>query len=448
MTPLSWAKRSWPEVESLDQLDQIVQIAASLRRFQPEQAQFVRQTLQDLLAGQTRSLVQRFEVPREAATRIREAFELDGIDGALIALQEELDRTGRSIENFADTADVRIAQAEARLNILRDIIGAPLTDSITSELGEIIELIDTNSDAFENFGGGFGVALADSVGSISDVIQILIDQFSNAQPVVTDTFATAALIVDQIAQLVGAAEDGADEVSTLFALVNGLLNAILTPLEKLNVFLGNVDIQVNRLITQVTNLRRFADGEISFGNLIDLNQEANIQAGEEFEELLGRVQRRREEITASINEYVDSLDREASAGEDAANAHLANAQALEAEAEAAENAASAREKLNEALDEFNIDIDRARADLEREQQQDILDLERDFAQKREDISTDFYDRQADISRDFFEGQQDLIEGFSRREEDILREAGRDRIDLENDIAQRAHQDRERPTGRA
>lgn len=424
-----------PLVQNLDQLEQIMAIGAGLQAFQPEQSAFLRQTLQDLLAGQTRSIVQRFELPREVATEFREAFDTEGIAAGLEVIQGFLDDTGRSIENFGDTATFQLNKIKARYEILQAVVGEPFVAALSEELSTIIELIDANEPIIERFGAAFGVALGEGVKTVSDIIQNLIAQFGNIEPVLELTFLLVNQILDQIEMLTGS-DFGAPNIGNIInTFINAPLMSLAGGLNLVNLGLRTLEAGAKAALLPLLATVEVLAGRLELADLGEFFETALADLAAPVNEALSSLSQSREEYTQSITDYTVELDKSTQAGEDAANSYLEQRSALEAMDKKLAEVAEAQETLNEAVDDFNVDVARDLEDQALKEERARTDLQEDFADRREDIEQDHRDRLADIGRDFYEDQVKQATEFSRDEEDIARDAGRRLIDLEKDIAQ-------------
>jgi hypothetical protein len=163
-----------PEVENLDQLEEILKIAAALAQFQPEQGILgARIALQEFLSGETRSLRRRFEVPQADIDRIKEAFDTRGIGGAIEELNDFLERTGRSLDDLADTSTVAFNRMKEGFRQLAGVFGEPIVAAAKEELDEFNSTIDDLTPTLEIIAN----ALGEVVGQAIDLVGTEVEKF-------------------------------------------------------------------------------------------------------------------------------------------------------------------------------------------------------------------------------------------------------------------------------
>ena len=237
-----------PKTESLDQFERVAKIATALARSDPEQGAIgARIALLEALSGTFTSLQRRFEIPKEDINRIKEAFDTQGIEGFISKLEEVLGESGKSFEDFADTASTSFAKVQIAGEQIGGRIGVPIVESLQGAADKILDFLNTNEDDI--------IVFADTIGrSIADVIDLLasIDLGSldtqSLQDVADKIFSiinAVELAVGQFAGLVGLL-DGANSSGGAFsftlaniddAIVSlaGLLNNIKLVLPKENI---------------------------------------------------------------------------------------------------------------------------------------------------------------------------------------------------------------------
>ncbi len=210
-----------PEVENLDQLEDILKIATALAQFQPEQGILgARIALQEFLSGETRSLRRRFEIPQTDIERIKEAFDTEGIGAAIDELNGFLDRTGRSLDDLSDTATVAFNRLREGWRQLLAIYGEPILEAAKDQAQDLQNTLTGLRPVLDSIALAFGEVVgkvADLIGQeinafISDVDFDNILGFAGA---LSDAAEALGLMVDQM----GLGESAAGGFNTVIELL-------------------------------------------------------------------------------------------------------------------------------------------------------------------------------------------------------------------------------------
>lgn len=323
-----------PEVESMDQLERLIRIAVSLARTQPEQGiEGARIALQDLITGQTRSLVQRFEINRQVAREIENIIEFEGIEAGLIAFEEELQRTGRSVEDMADTFDVALGQIQQRIQRLGEAAGIPILEELSEQLGDVSEWAQENEADLRGLAEGFG----DLVASVVEFIGLNINQALRDLDPAT---------VEQLLEAFGELRDVAIEFIQSIIGENG--SKLVEFLESLPDKVSEVAFRLDKIIEKMNALGMFLNA-FTGGMERDLDAmiQGQIAAAKSTEDLLGVIER-----LASVSGEIDVIDVW---GEDIRpNARRAILQRLLEEVETAEELAAAIDQINSRTRELGV----------------------------------------------------------------------------------------------
>jgi hypothetical protein len=170
------ARAFLPEVESLDQLEDILKIATALAQYQPEQGILgARIALQEFLSGETRSLRRRFEIPQTDIDRMKEAFETGGIQAAIDELNGFLAATGRSLEDLSDTATVAFNRMREGWRQLAAAYGEPIIKAAKQEANELNSVFAKLRPILDAIAEAFGKVVGRVVELIGSEVQSFID---------------------------------------------------------------------------------------------------------------------------------------------------------------------------------------------------------------------------------------------------------------------------------
>lgn len=168
-----------PITENLEQLGDIARISSSLLRLPGAVAQG--RTTNDaiialnelLIAGQTRSLQTRFNIPLADTRRIKEALQAEGLQAAINELNAVLQRFGINIDDFRQTLPFLTNQIQQYGLDLRNAFGQPIKDAISPILQRVVEWLEENREKLEEFARTAGTVLG---GVVTDVGELLLDK--------------------------------------------------------------------------------------------------------------------------------------------------------------------------------------------------------------------------------------------------------------------------------
>jgi hypothetical protein len=449
-----------PEVESLDQLEEVVKIATALARFQPEQGILgARIALQEALAGEFRSLQRRFEISPVAIDKIRNAMEAGGVTAGLEAIQAELERTGRSVEDLADTFSVSMGRIRERFRQLGQDLGAPIIEEVADQFDAIDEQLEELEPDLSVIADAFGEIFA----RLSEIIGIYITDFlADFDPApLLDVADAAHRVVNAFGLILDVLGGGTGAANTFGTAIDGIAGNLIT-LEgwllkigsRLSEFRNNFKAQALDFYRELESLLQinailqqagfgFAPAEAvgadpaSFLEHVREQIELIEELGDTIEPFdwdaaIAQNEIANQDFRDSLTDSINAMDDADTQGEILANRFLKIAQSLEQLDSIQQQYAESQEKVNEAIEEFNIqaalkfeklltDARRARLDFEIQAAQKALDLERKNAQKIADIHTKYH-------QDILDAAQDLTD----READIMRKYGDNVVDLEND----------------
>jgi hypothetical protein len=442
-----------PEVESLDQLEEVVKIATALARFQPEQGILgARIALQEALAGEFRSLQRRFEISPVAIDKIREAMQAGGVTAGLDEIQAELERTGRSVEDLADTFSVSMGRVTERIRQVGQELGDPIIQELADQLDAVDEQLEELEPDLDVIASAFGEVFSRLVDIIGVEVADFLEDF-DPEPVLevasalNGVFEALALVSDILSTGSSAAYGFERVMDNLTSVLMGLEFFILSVGRDLaglrNGLLDYLKIaQVVLTVAQALPVGGPLVGSAAKGyGAVALNEiNALIEAIEgaggvdpfNWDLALIRLEENKKEFELGIQDMVDSSEDMDAAGATLADRFLKIAQSLEELDTIQQQFAESQQKVNDAINEFNIqaalkfekiltDARRARLEFEIQAAQKSLDIERKNAQKVADIRTKF-------NQDIIDAAQDLID----READIARKNGRDMLDLEDE----------------
>jgi hypothetical protein len=441
-----------PEVENLDQLEEVVKAATALARFQPEQGMMgARIALQEALGGEFRSLQRRFEVTPVAIDRIRTAYEESGIEGFLQELQGELERTGRSVEDLSDTFQVSLGRIQQRIHQLKAVLGEPILEEFKDQFGAIDDELERLEPDLKVIATAFGEVISKLV----EMVGVEVDRFlENFDPQPLMDVATAAFeVLDTVGLLFRILEPG-KAAALGFNTATGSMASVL---ENLNLALLRAAKQLNEwrddfvsTALDVAKVLKFLNSVVNFtfpttigiatipvegvlGELIENLEEMEDMEPFDWDAEILAQQKRIEAFNDGLEDLMDSLSGSSDAGEDAANAFTTYTQAMEDAEAASKNFAEAQEKVNEALNEFQIAADIKFEKLLTNIARQSLDDEIDAQRKLIDIETKNLQKIKEIREKNTDAIADAGQELGDREADIARKNSRAMLDLEEDL---------------
>lgn len=441
-----------PEVEDLDQLEEVVKIATALSRFQPEQGALgARIALQEALAGEFRSLQRRFEISPVAIDKIRAAFETAGVTGLLEELQAELERTGRSVDDLGDTFGVYLGRVRERINQLKIEMGEP----IVAELGEQFDALDEALDAVEPDLTAIATGLGFIVERLLEMLGLEVEKF-------LDTFDPTSLLA-VVDALYGAVEafsifiEGMSGGELAAQGLEGGLWSLAGVLGEVERFFIKGAIAAALMRETILSIGPVLDWAISNVLPIFLGPFAGPIAGpvstlvapvgadvirsladagssvEDLREQLAASEARQVEFALRMQEITDGLSDFNEEGEEAANTFMTIGQGMDQLIVTQQDYQALQEKVNETVKEFDIaatlrfeklltDASRRRQKAEIENAQKLIDIDRKNKQKISDLRGKF--------------EQDVVKAaqtLGDKETDIARKHGRSILDLEEEL---------------
>jgi hypothetical protein len=470
-----------PEVENLDQLEEILRIATALAQFQPEQGILgARIALQEFLSGETRSLRRRFEIPQADIDRIKEAFDTRGIGGAIDELNAFLDRTGRSLEDLSDTANVSFNRMREGFRQLSGDFGEPILEAAKEQVDSLNSTFDDLRPTLEAIAGAFGEVGGRLVEIVGSEVQAFIENidfgnitdFSIALFNATESF---GLMVEQLGagEVAGAGFSGFIEGLTLLlfdveAQFLKAAKAISESREELSAF-ADIAAKATGAGEDVADLLGDALGFVGASPLIRGMTKALEEAlgvsnkiaesvsttGKDirdFEDALADSAQRRLEFVEAIRERLKEQDD--TSGEGQADAILSEAQAYErlkeilgeisdVEAEIAEDREAFQEKATERAIAIETRYQRKLLDIRIKNARRYLEIEEKTLQKFEDLRIEYLGRFEKLELDQQRDLEDIARRRARKELDLEKDLNQDKIDAEKDYLRRLEEIRRR-----
>ena len=472
------ARTFLPHVEDLGQLEQIVEIATSLSRLQPEQGMTgSRIALQDFMSGQTISLQKRFEIPAAELTKIRGIMDDQGIQEGFKALEDYLASIGGDIETMSDSFDVALGRVREAFRQTTAELGEPIMESAKTELNELFAFMAENEDSFKGLFAGVGDLIAGLVekagGEIQEFLanldtQAIYQGFVNVHEILSRVIDIVAGWVEDVdiggkfESFTSAASDfftgvhaGFQILADFVALANtplnfflDIINAILPGFLTLsNAMRGFKRVMVLVGITfDVINglVQAFIAGlkgaayllEVIKGNmsLADAAALSFADAKAALVEELGQAKELLMSLNEATEDYVDVTDKATAADEAAANALMKRRYVMKAVAEAQAEMKELDAKISEKRLKFAEDAASRLLKIETDNERKKIDIRIDHARRWMDLQGKYNDKLEDLERDFGFKLRDLGTDLTRDEEDIARKQGRKRNDIERDLA--------------
>lgn len=472
-----------PEVESLDQLEEILKIAAALAQFQPEQGILgARIALQEFLSGETRSLRRRFEIPQADIDKIKAAFDFRGIGGAIEELNIFLSRTGRSLEDLADTSTVAFNRMKEGFRQLAGVFGEPIVAAAKEEIDDLNKTFNDLEPVLQIIAEAAGEVVGQFADIIGTEIQAFIENvdFDNIVQFAIALDAVAGAFEVMIGQFsVGATVGGgfsgfiAGLTNLMFDLETQFLKSALSVAEFREQFSGFAE--TGRQIAEITEIAADISGNIfsavGFGGpfppLIKV-----LEEGAEFSEAilegisdserkvqnindaLAESAERREAFVLGITEAFAGLGEEDTSGEDDANDILTLDKANNKLLETLGLIVEAEQEIGEAREEFQAKAAKKAIAIETRYQREILDIrianarkfieiEERTLQKFEDLRIDFTNRLRKAQLDQERDLEDIARRQARKRLDVEKDLNDDKIDIEKDYLRRLEEIRRR-----
>jgi len=440
-----------PEVESLDQLEQVVKVATALARFQPEQGQLgSRIALQEALGGEFRSLQRRFEISPVAIDKIRNAFQTTGVTGLLTELQAELERTGRSVEDLSDTFGVAEGRIKERLRQIQAEMGEPIIDELSNQFKEIDDVLEELNPDLMGISNAFGEILAKLVEILGTEVENFLENFDPAP--VFEVAEALFGVADAFGILVfgfNAGEGAAGGLSAgLMGLAGVLLNVegfFLDASLKIAEFREDMQsiLPVIKVLNDITEgTLRYTPGLPGGGMAADLAsvlhdaQEGFIATGASVEEVTAKIALHDQEVldfANGITAYALALSEGNEEGEKAADTFLSMGDKLAELQSIQEQYSETQKKVNEAVREFDVAATLRFEKLLTDATRRRMQAEIDNAQKLIDIDRKNKLKIADIQSAFESNVVKAAVSLNDKEQDIARKHGDAVLDLEGDL---------------
>lgn len=470
-----------PFVSNLEELKRIGKIGAALAISQPEQgATGVRIALQEALSGNARSLVQRFEIPKEFGKELQDALDEGGIEAFLTKFEEVLQKMGRDIETLGGG----LAQAQGKAQIagqqIQEAFGKPVVAELTEQLNTLTDTLSNNFDDIELIADAFGRVAANVTEIIGTGLNDFLagidsEQITRIAEKLFDITEDARLLVETMA---GAnfPQSFIDGVETFANKMDEALNTAiqLNLLSQAGAAKANAEQEewikylermhgAGTLTTEVFEQLVSLPGAVQASNALAEyvgNEEAvalaarSASAGQEaYNKVLidgtaaiDEAKQSKEENRQATDDLAEAQKKSTDAGLEEADAFLAQREAAEAlnaaleglaelEAEVAEKTAKAVEKNQQAIEDATTDHERKIVDIATEAARKRFDAAQDFANKRVDLARDNLQKIADLERDYERDLENSARDLSRDIEDAQRDAGRAEIEQAKDEAQ-------------
>lgn len=484
------ARAFLPEVETLDQLEEILRIATALAQFQPEQGILgARIALQEFISGETRSLRRRFEIPQADIDRIQEAFETGGIGAAIEELNRFLDDTGRSLEALSDTADVAFNRMREGFRQLAGVFGEPIAAAAKEEIDDINSLMDDLRPTLEVIAQALGEVVGKFVDLVGTEVQDFIRgiDFNNILEMVIaldGAYESFQLVIEQFGLATKAAEGFntlADRVTlTLLDLEGAFLNLAIAIAENRRELqeLYAQQADVAGVVEDAFDLAGKAADSLLPGALGEgvstflefPERVAGIGAG--MSDALADVDQDIQDLNQGIEDYFQRraqfltglalrvAEAEGLIGEGTEEGE-ARADAIRSEAEAYDQLleilpqiAEAEEEVNTAREEFQeeaasraLDIEtryqRALLDIRIENARRFIEIEEQTLQKFEDLRIEYNSRFEKIRLDLTRDEEDIARRQARRQLEVEKDLVDDKIEIEKDYRRRLEEIRRR-----
>jgi hypothetical protein len=476
-----------PEVENLDQLEEILKIAAALAQFQPEQGILgARIALQEFLSGETRSLRRRFEVPQADIDRIKEAFDTRGIGGAIEELNNFLDRTGRSLDDLADTSSVAFNRMREGFRQLAGVFGEPIVDAAKEELDDLNATFNDLEPTLRIIADAAGEVVGQFVDIIGTEIQSFIENidFNNIIEFIIALQNVAESFGIMIGQLdAGAVAGGgfngfiAGLTDLLFGLEAQFLNVALSIAETREQLSGFAEVggKAAGVAEKITDIFGKGVGLSSGGNPALLPARGGLEALEkglgltekiaegiadtdgkiqDINEAIAESAERRKQFAIDIAAAFANIGQDDTSGEDVANDIRTEDKALlklletlgliaEAEKEAGEAREEFQAKAAEKAIKIETDYQREILDIRIANARRFLDIEEKTLQKFEDLRIEFASRLRDAQTDQERDLEDIARRQARKKLDVEKDLNDDKIDIEKDYLRRLEEIRRR-----
>ena len=442
-----------PKTESLDQFERVAKLATALARSDPEQGAIgARIALIEALSGTFTSLQRRFEIPKSDINAIKEAFDKEGIEGFISALETTLAKSGKSFEDLENTASTAFARLGIAGEQIGGRLGVPVVESLERASNKILDFIDANEDDLIVFADTIGRAIGDVIDFLSSVdlgalnteqlieVADFIFRIVNTLELATSqviTFLNSFSNLPGISQVIEGLnyeltnlDDALLTLAQIFAIFNAGLAAFNASASKttilFNLLSATASVATGNISKAITDIKTALDTLNSDSGAQDAFADSILNSNKQFEDYKKSLI----DNKAAQDDLRTSLDDATNAGTAAADAAQALARAQDAAAASASDLADAEEKAaaetSKATEKFNEGAQDAEIDLQRK----LADVEKEGTQKRLDAAAEFAQRRVDLALK----NQQAIEGIERKNQQAVTDAGTDLERNEQDIA--------------
>jgi chemotaxis protein histidine kinase CheA len=482
-----------PEVGSLDQLEDIVKIAVSLARYQPEQGiGGARIALQEFLSGMVTSLQRRFEIPRAVANQWQEILDTQGLEAATDAVLEYLERTGRGVEALSQTWDVYVGRIREQIRLLGEPAGTPIIEEIEEDLERLNSLLEDEGlgDNLKIIAAAFGEIAAKVADFVGDNVIAFLEGID--YEIVSDLVLAIADLIESLLELGEGGEAGQTGAGLLNAALKDFtgtvvdadqkLEKFLSGIEKIQGFFDSAGQKLDDFKQKVIDVREELQG--LFGDIEDKIPEPIVSLGEKiagalgipedpddfFDEVVQGFENAANEAVRSFDDIfkaiglitpvgpigynisaifggISLLGDPAASDEEKANERAERRQeilkALEEQTDETANAflryAEALKRIGEIEAEIGPleeAITEARADFQRDAEQRFAEIEREYDRARLEAKIDNARKLIDIEIKYQEKLQDILRQYNQKVDD----AATSLTDKEEDIARKHGRD--------
>lgn len=460
-----------PEVESLDQFEELVDLMVILDRSDPDKTlDDVRIAFENIISGDpqgARSLQARFDIPLPVIKRLKEAQkELGPVAGLIQELGGFLADTGRNLEDFEETFSVSTERLKTGVRNLGVDLAEPILGPLTDEINDLNAFIEENRDELRILASIIGemtLAAGQFVASgfvddlnsldVSDLVGQAEDAFASLQQILAflETLNGVRESIEQLNPHIiamnlftdAAAEANIEweitwrDINEVLVIAGGVLigfGSILTStIQQLGIFSGVIAASLsgdfetgNELAASMLSVQEIiAEAREEYNQFKEEGIAALDDADSATEAFQGRVEELREAL-ADVNE-------EGLLGADVALKTRAARDVVEelteAEKELADAVAETNAEFEERVNDATLDFLRATAKLERDRAERSIDIERKTLRKIRDLRKKFVFDLAGIQDDLEQDRADTVKEHSEELLDIQEEETQKRLDI-------------------
>lgn len=441
-----------PFVKNVEQLQRIGKIGSALALSQPEQGSGgVRIALQEFLSGNARSLIQRFEIPKQFGAELQKALDEGGIEAALTKFEDILKILGRDIDTLGGGFQQVQGQAKIAAQQLQEAFGKPIVAELTNQLNELVSTVSENFDDIELVADAFGRVAANIVSIIGSGLNDFLatldsEQLTRIAEKLFDITEDARLLITTLA----GAEFPQNFIDGVEAFATKLDQALTTANQLALLYnAGLAQEQAESTKALEMGISILGKGLTTKSPLIDLYadaaQKAEIAAAgtEAYNKVLldgvkaiDESAQARDKNRQATDEMAEAQKKSNQAGLDEANTFLEQKNRLAELAQLKEDAAAAAQKVAEKQAEAAKDYQRDLLKIEVEFERKRSDILLDAAREREQAAKNNLDKLADIRRDAARDADRAERELGRDLADIDRKYQDDRIEAERDKRQK------------